>query len=131
MAHLEAAVEANPIHHPAAWNNLGFIHLQAGRTDAAEDALAAAVGLDPLFAEARVNLGSVYLLTERTDAAVAQFEAAAEAKPDYAPAFGNLGVAYLQLGRSADARRMFERLLALDPADARARAYLAQLDAAR
>ncbi len=128
LAQLEAAVEADSVHHPEAWNNLGFLHLQAGRTAEAEAPLAAAVRLDPLSAEARVNLGSVYLLTERTDRAVAQFEAAAEAQPAYAPAYGNLGVAYLQQGRPADARRMFERLLALNPGDARARAYLAQLD---
>ncbi len=127
VAQLEAAVDADSLHHPAAWNNLGFLHLQAGRTAEAEGALAAAVRLDPLFAEARVNLGSVYLLTEQPERAVAQFEAAAQARPDYAPAYGNLGVAYLQLGRRADARRMFERLLALDPGDQRARAYLAQL----
>ncbi len=127
VAQLEAAVATDSVHHPAAWNNLGFVHLQAGRTQEAERALAAAVRLDPRFAEARVNLGSVYLLTEQLGRAVEQFEAAVDARPDYGPAYGNLGVAYLQQGRTADARRMFERLLALDPADRRARAYLAQL----
>ncbi|MEM1041714.1 MAG: tetratricopeptide repeat protein [Bacteroidota bacterium] len=127
VAQLEAAVETDSIHHPAAWNNLGFIHLQAGRTDEATSALAAAVRLDPRFAEARVNLASVYLLAGQFDEAVEHLEAAIDARPDYAPAFGNLGVAYARLGRLADARRMFERLLALSPGDQRARAYLAQL----
>ncbi len=127
---LEAAVAADPLHHPAAWNNLGFIHLQAGRTDAAEQPLETAVQLDPDFAEARVNLGSLYLLGGRLEPAVEQFEQAIRARPDYAPAYGNLGVAYAQLGRTAEARRMFERLLVLNPGDQRARAYLAQLDAA-
>ena len=127
IAQLEAAVAANPEHATEAWNNLGFLHLQAGRTDAARAPLARAVALDPDFAEARVNLGTVFLLAEDLDAAVAQFEAATRARPDYAPAYGNLGVAYLQQGRAADARRMFERLLDLDPADQRARAYLHQL----
>ncbi len=127
IAQLEAAIGTDSLHHPAAWNNLGFIHLQAGRTDEAVSALAGAVRLDPLFAEARVNLGSVYLLKERIDEAIEQLEVATEARPDYAPAYGNLGVAYTQLGRTADARRMFERLLVLNPNDQRARAYLAQL----
>ena len=130
IRHLEAAVAADSLNHPAAWNNLGFIHLQAGRLVEAERPLATAVRLDPDFAEARVNLGAVYLSTERIEPAVEQFEQAVRARPDYAPAYGNLGVAYLQLGRPADARRMFERLLTLNPGDQRARAYLAQLDAA-
>ena len=127
VAQLQAAVETDPLHHPAAWNNLGFIHLQAGRSDAAEDALARAVALDPDFAEARVNLGTVYLIAEQNERAIEQFEEAVRARPDYAPAYGNLGVAYAQLGRTADARRMFERLLEINPGDQRARAYLAEL----
>ena len=127
---LEAAVAADSLHHPAAWNNLGFIHLQAGRMAEAERPLATAVHLDPDFAEARVSLGAVYLSTGRIEPAVEQFEQAIRVRPEYAPAYGNLGVAYAQLGRTADARRMFERLLILNPGDARARAYLAELDAA-
>ena len=127
---LEAAVAADSLHHPAAWNNLGFLHLQAGRMDAAERPLATAVGLDPDFAEARVNLGAVFLSTGRIEPAVEQFEQAIRVRPEYTPAYGNLGVAYVRLGRTADARRMFERLLALNPGDQRARAYLAELDAA-
>ena len=124
---LEAAVAADSLHHPAAWNNLGFIHLQAGRADAAEAALARAVALDPDFVEARVNLGSVYLVAGESARAAEQFEGALRARPDYAAAYGNLGVAYAQLGRTDDARRMFERLLAINPGDQRARAYLAEL----
>ncbi|MEP0546777.1 MAG: tetratricopeptide repeat protein [Rhodothermales bacterium] len=130
VQHLEAAVAADSLHHPAAWNNLGFLYLQAGRMAAAERPLATAVRLDPDFAEARVNLGAIYLSDGRLDPAIEQFEQAIRARPDYAPAYGNLGVAYVQLGRTADARRMFERLLTLSPGDQRARAYLAELGAA-
>ena len=128
IAQLEAAVEADPEHATEAWNNLGFLHLQAGQTEAATEALQQAVRLDPDLAEARVNLGTVYLLAEELEPAIAQFEAATQTRPDYAPAYGNLGVAYLQQDRPDDARRMFERLLELDPNDQRARAYLAQIE---
>lgn len=127
IAELETAAETNPEHATEAWNNLGFLHLQAGRTAAARPALERAVALDPDFAEARVNLGTVFLVAEEWEPAIAQFEAATRARPDYAPAYGNLGVAYLQQGRTDDARRMFERLLELAPNDQRARAYLQQL----
>ncbi len=124
---LEAAVRLNPVHHPEAWNNLGFLRLQAGRFDAAAEALERAVRLDPDFVEARTNLGSAYLLAERLGEAAEQFEAAVRADPDYAPAHGNLGVIYLRQGRPADARRQFERVLALTPGDPQARAYLEEL----
>lgn len=125
--HLEAAVAANPEHHPEAWNNLGLLHLQAGRTSEAVAPLERAVALAPDFAEARTNLGSAYLLADRLDAAAAQFEAAVRLAPEFAPAHGNLGLIYLRQGRTEDARRQFARVLALDPRDAQARAYLDQL----
>ncbi|MDX1531797.1 MAG: tetratricopeptide repeat protein, partial [Rhodothermales bacterium] len=129
VAALEEAVRRDGLHHPGAWNNLGFLHLQGQRLGAAERALARAVALDPGLAEAGVNLGTVYLLQERLDEAAAAFEQALRAAPDYAPAYGNLGVVYLRQGRRADARRQFERLLELQPGDRQALAYLRQLDA--
>ncbi|MEM8600960.1 MAG: tetratricopeptide repeat protein [Bacteroidota bacterium] len=123
----------DPEHHPGGWNNLGFALLQQNDLAGAEAALGRAVALDPDFAVARVNLGTTYLVAAQQDPtrlgdAADQFERALVADPAYAPALGNLGVIRAQQGRTAEARQLFERLLALNPTDQRARAYLQQLN---
>jgi len=126
-AHLEAAVAANPLHHPEAWNNLGLLRLEDGDAARAVPALERAVALDPDLARARTNLGAALLLAERPADAVRHLEAAVRLSPDDPAPHGNLGVAYLALGRPQEARRPLERVLALSPGDARARALLAQI----
>ncbi|MEO1077414.1 MAG: tetratricopeptide repeat protein, partial [Bacteroidota bacterium] len=129
----QAGLALDPEHHPDGWNNLGFALLQQQDIAGAEAALRRAVALDPDFAVARVNLGTAHLIAAqqdptRLDAAAEQFERALATDATYAPALGNLGVLRAQQGRTAEARRLFERLLALDPTDQRARAYLQQLN---
>ena len=124
---LEAALDQDPLRHAGAWNDLGFLRLQLGRTEAATNALRRAVALDPREPTARANLGTARLAAGDLDAAAAQFEAALRLDARSVAALGNLGVVRAQQGRVAEARTLFERLLAVDPNDARARAALAQL----
>ncbi|MEM6782329.1 MAG: tetratricopeptide repeat protein [Bacteroidota bacterium] len=133
VAAWRAGLDLDPEHHPDGWNNLGFALLQQSDLAGAEAALTHAVTLDPDLVAARVNLGTAYLVAAqedptRIDAAAEQFERALTADPAYAPALGNLGVIRAQQGRTAEARQLFERLLALNPNDQRARAYLQQLN---
>ena len=128
LASYTQALRMDPYRHASAWNNMGFLYLQAGNMDDAAQALRQAVGLDPRFVEARTNLGAALINSGNLVSATSQFEAALRYQPDYAAAIGNLGVIYMRQSRRSDARRMFERLLALNPGDQNALAYLNQLN---
>ena len=128
VASYAEALRMDPYRHAAAWNNMGFQHLQAGNMEEAAQALGRAIGLDPRFVEARANLGAVLLNRGNLGAATGQFEAALRYQPDYAAAIGNLGVIYMRQSRRGEARSMFERLLALNPGDQNALTYLNQLN---
>lgn len=123
------ALRRDPVHQPQAWNNLGFLHLQAQRLDEALPMFEQATALDPDFAVAYVNAGSVYLLRQRLAEAATQFEQALDADPDNVPALGNLGLVRAQQGRYDEARALFKQVLRLQPGDARARAMLQQVEA--
>ena len=122
------ALRRDPVHQPQAWNNLGFLLLQAQRLGEALPMFAKATALDPDLAVAHVNAGSVYLLRQQLEEAAAQFEQALAADPDYVPALGNLGLVRAQQGRYDEARALLQKLLRLQPNDARARAMLQQVE---
>ena len=126
-ATLGAALAQDPLAHAGAWNDLGFARLQLGEIDAALPPLRRAVALDPRLAQARVNLAAALLTAGDLGAADAQLGAALRTEPDNPGALGNLGVIRARQGRTGEARALFERLLALDPSDARAAAALAEL----
>lgn len=123
------ALRRDPVHQPQAWNNLGFLLLQAQRFDEALPLFAKATALDPDLAVAFVNAGSVYLLRQQPREAAAQFEQALAADADYVPALGNLGLVRAQQGRYDEARALLQQVLRLQPGDARARAMLQQVEA--
>jgi tetratricopeptide (TPR) repeat protein len=83
--------------------------------DAARDAYARALELDPEHADAHVNLGR--LLHEAGDAAGAEahYRRALAARPGDATAAFNMGVALEDLGRDLEAIDAYERAVALDP----------------
>jgi tetratricopeptide (TPR) repeat protein len=125
---LEEAVRHNPIHHPQAWNNLGFLYLQGQQFDEALRRFQRAVALDPGLAVAWVNAGSVHLLRQEYAAAIPLLEKALEADAENIAAWGNLGVAYLELGRYAEAREALHQVLRRQPGEARARALLERVN---
>ncbi|HYE95725.1 MAG TPA: tetratricopeptide repeat protein [Rubricoccaceae bacterium] len=124
VAEYEEAVRRDPVRHPEAWNNLGFLLLQRGDFTGARRALTQAIALDPRLVEARANLGAVALAEGQLEDAAAQLQAALRADPSYVPALGNLGVVRQRQGRNGEARRLFERVLALSPGDPQAAAHL-------
>ncbi|MDX1547635.1 MAG: tetratricopeptide repeat protein, partial [Rhodothermales bacterium] len=123
-----AALDADPVHLPGAWNDLGFLLLQQNRMAEATPLFERAVALDPDLVPALVNLGSVRMLAGALDDAAAHFEQALRQEPDHLPALGNLGLVYAQLGRYEEARERLRRVLALAPGDARAAAALDQVE---
>jgi tetratricopeptide (TPR) repeat protein len=125
---LEAALAQDPVAFASAWNDLGFYSLQLGKAEAALAPLRRSVALDPQLELARVNLGAALLASDDLPAAAAQLTAALRINPDSQGALGNLGVVRGRQGKTAEARSLFQRLLALNPGDARAAAALAELD---
>ena len=121
-------IRIDPVHHPAAYNNLGFLLMQSGRTDEAVSAFDNALAITPHDVVTLLNAASVNMILTRWDAAEELLTRAIEVEPTSTGALGNLGIIYAQSGRITDARRMFARLLELDPTDARARSMLEEID---
>jgi tetratricopeptide (TPR) repeat protein len=97
-----------------AWYERGC-ELEETDPEAARDAYARALELDPEHADAHVNLGR--LLHEAGDAAGAEahYRSALGARPGDATAAFNMGVALEDLGRDLEAIDAYERAVALDP----------------
>lgn len=125
---LQRALANDPVHNPGGWNNLGFIHLQAGDSDRAIAAFETAVGLDSGLLEARLNLGSAHLFGGDMDTAEAVFLDVIVDFESAKAGYGNLGVIYGRRGDLDRARQMFEKVLELDPSDPNASNMLRQMD---
>ena len=119
-----AGLAEDPTHHPASWNDLGFLYLETGRPKEARRLFDRALALDPDLAAALVNAGAVRLQERDWEGAVRFLERAIGREPDSAPALGNLAIAYGELGRRDEAVRAARALLRLYPDDLRARALL-------
>ena len=124
----EEVLEQDPVHHPAAWNNLGFLFLQQNRLQEADSLFERALALEPDLVVALVNRGAVRLLHQDFDTAISLFERAVRLDPTNVAALGNLGLVYAQRGRYAEAQEMLLRVLRLDPDDQRARSALDQVN---
>jgi protein O-mannosyl-transferase len=113
---------------PAYWRayvNLGIARQRLGDRDRARAAFVSAVRLAPGSSAPRFFLA--LLLREEGDlaGAAAQLARARELAPEEARLARWHGDVLLRLGRRDDARAALERAVALDPADAEARALLA------
>lgn len=124
----EGVLASDSVHHPEAWNNLGFLLLQRKRFQEADSLFERALALDPDFVVALTNLGAVRLMEQNVEAAIPLFERAVGLDPDNVAALGNLGLIHAQQGRYAQARAMLRRVLQVHPGDARARAALDQIE---
>jgi spermidine synthase len=105
-------------------------HLAEGRVDAAVDALAYAVSLDPNDARTFEALGRALLARGDRDRAAFALERAVTLDPKSAAARASFARALLALGERRGAIEQLREAVALAPADAAARAELDALDAA-
>ncbi len=108
-----------------AYNNLGGILIQQGRTDDAIVYIQKSLDILPDNAEARVDLGNALCQKGEFDEAIIQFQKALAIKPDYAGADYNIGNVLLHEGRIADAIGYYRKTLQLKPDYAEAQNSLA------
>jgi len=126
--HYEAALRIDP-NDAAMHNNLAVALTKIPGREA--DALAqfeTALRLDPNDADTHYNFANQLVRDPaRLADAAAQYELAVHLRPEFAAAHFNLGVAYGRAGRLDDAIREFQRVRALEPDNAGARAMLERL----
>jgi tetratricopeptide (TPR) repeat protein len=92
-----------------------------GRPEEAEEALLAALKIEPKFAEAHAALGSVYFAmgmkeSTRLLEAIREFQEVITDKPDDSLAHYNLGVTYYALGQNVEAVSSLKDFLNSNPA---------------
>ncbi|MDQ2841481.1 MAG: tetratricopeptide repeat protein [Acidobacteriota bacterium] len=118
-AAFEQAVKLNssyPDTKPNAWNNLGLIATQEGRTDAAIDFFQRALELNPDYVIALENLGSAYRQQKRWDEAQRALQHALEVAPDDPEANYSLGMVLAQTDQPDRAYTYLRKALQLRPA---------------
>lgn len=99
-----------------------------GRFTAAEQMYRTLYDLQPDHVAGLVNLGTILLYRNKCEEAVSYLEKATRLAPDLAIAAFQSGVAYYRLDLMEEARVMFRRTIELDPANAEAFFYLANIE---
>ena len=108
------ALDENPDNFYAHYS-LGWIHLRAGRLDAAMPHLERAIALAPWFASAHDAIGLALARQGRIDAAIDAHERALRLQPESTEARANLGLAYEQRGDVARAIGLYREALGAIP----------------
>ena len=108
-------------------NNLGLLHLRAGRLAEAAGSFRRAISLREDFAEPRFNLGAVFDRRGELAKAAALYLEALALKPEFSRGNNALGIIRARQGQPALAARRFERELAVNPDFAEAHNNLGQL----
>ncbi|MEX0679701.1 MAG: tetratricopeptide repeat protein [Pirellulales bacterium] len=103
---LEAVPEA-----AEAWHELGILHVQADRPEAAAECLQKAVALAPDSAAYHSNLGAVHRQLKRTVAALACFQRAVQLSSPSPQLFNNLGLALKDAGNEDEALAAYDDAL--------------------
>lgn len=98
--------------------NLGTVHYNQGRRDAARASYRRALELEPDHVEASFNLANLCEEEERNEMALRLYKAALRSDPLYADAHLNLALLYEKLGLKRKAREPWRRYLQLDPTGA-------------
>lgn len=117
---LAFAPPRSPAYPAVIHNSIGMVLTRQGRSAEAMEEFAAAVRMNPGFAEAQSNLGNALASGGRPAEALPHYQEAVRLKPDYAEPRVGLGSALLKLGRAADAIPHYREALRLDPALAEA-----------
>jgi tetratricopeptide (TPR) repeat protein len=87
-----------------AWHALGLLRVHARELDAAEEAYAAGLRVDPRAAECHLGLATVAVLRQDAARALAEYDAILALRPGFTPAHLGRAWALARLGRKAEAR---------------------------
>lgn len=98
-----------------AYNNLGNILQDQGRTDEAISCYQKAIKLNPNFAGTYYNLGDALQDKGQLDEAIICYQKVIELDPAFSRAYNNLGVALEKKGEIDKAADYCEKAIALDP----------------
>jgi tetratricopeptide (TPR) repeat protein len=116
-------------------NKLGICHHRLGDLDAARQAYATAVRLQPDYAEAWNNLGTIDHARRAYEAAIFDYQKSAALNPTNPVVFRNLGLAFLALDDVEATLEAWSQALRLDPkaltGDEEDSVSVAQVDYAR
>jgi tetratricopeptide (TPR) repeat protein len=130
-ANLYRAVLADKEEHADAHNNLGAILLNRGQNEEAKQHFERAVAIDPTRVEAEINLGAVYLRLGQYKEAVAANDRALSLDPRRMQCRYAIVQALEAQRRWDEAIAELEMIVAIAPADGKARAELNRLLAER
>jgi tetratricopeptide (TPR) repeat protein len=100
---------------PGAWNNLGMLDAQEGRSEEAISALKEALRLNASYTIALENLGNVYRQQHRWAEAQSTLEQALKTDPNDAGVNYSLGMTFAQQDDTRQAERYFDTALGLRP----------------
>lgn len=114
MAALQRALLIQPFH-PGYHTFQAELHLDAGRTVAAEEALNRALSAKADFVPALSLLGVLYMDSGRAADAVRPLQQCARLEPNSAQHANNLGAALLAAGREQEAEAAFAAAVRIDP----------------
>ena len=98
-----------------AYNNLGHVLNQKGRTDDAIRAFKKSILLNPKFAEAHNNLGAALEEKGLPDDAIQEYRQAIRLKPDLTLGHSNLGAALAKKGILEEAITQYQEAIRLKP----------------
>lgn len=99
-----------------------------GRYTAAEQLYRTLYDAEPNHVAGLVNLGTILLYRNKCDESLEFFARATRLAPDLAISYFLAGVSYYRMDRMEEASRMFWRTIALDPGNAEAFFYLANIE---
>lgn len=111
---------------PRCWLDLGRAYALQGHFEDAVRCFAAAVEIDPTYADGWHNLGTALKKLGRREAALDAFKHALRIAPTRADTYLNLGNLLIETDQLDDAVECFERAAKHDPSLAAARSQLAQ-----
>ena len=89
--------------------------IEAGKLDAAEEKLKAALDADIFFGPAHNNLGMVYYRQEKYYVAAWELQYAAKLMPGKAEPLHNIGLVFEAVGKLDEAAENYEKALVADP----------------
>ena len=98
-----------------AYNNLGKLLAENGRTDGVMADFQTALKIKPDYSEAHYNIGIQLGKMGQIDMAIAHYRKAIEIKPNYAFAYNNIGLLLAETGRTDEAIIHYRKSLEISP----------------